>query len=209
MLSESAGSSFCVMGVSSNSKVFLSDKDLKGGNNMDPEVGLLVRPALEKIHKGECQTSTQEDHQLVRLKQLSVQERDQQKGDKDHHQEEQKQRSDITVSKPVSVSPLNLKIEIPSYLGSENDDSSNDGFKTPTSSDHKIPVILECPGAPRKTKSGPATKRKACRRRIVLDLSKELESLFPVPYVVDLGGGVVNKRVKQCSGTDSKTWHMG
>jgi len=30
------------MGVSLNSKVFLSDKDLKGGNNMDPKMGLLV-----------------------------------------------------------------------------------------------------------------------------------------------------------------------
>lgn len=172
---------------------------------MDQEVGLLVIPTMEKIHK-ECETLTQEDHhQLIRLKQLSVQE--QEVDDKDHHrrhQEEQKQHNNFIVTN-VSVSPLNLKIEIPSNVRSDQndvDDCSNEGFKTPTSSDHKIPVILECPGAPKKTKPKPDTKRKACRRRIMLDLSTDLESLFPMPYVV-------NKRVKQCSGNDSKTCHKG
>ncbi|KAG4380925.1 hypothetical protein AAZX31_15G037900 [Glycine max] len=194
MFSESGSSSFCFMGVSSNSKVFLSDKDLKGViNNTDHhEVGLLV-------HKEGCQSLIQEDHQIIRLKQLSVQQRDQEEGDNkdDHHQEEQKQRRNnmIVTAKPVCP-PINLKLEIPySRVGSENDD---DGLKTPTSSDHKIPVILECPGAPKKTKSKPDTKRKECRPRIVLDLSKDLESLFPMPHAVDvLGGGLKNKRVKQ------------
>ncbi|XP_020224661.1 uncharacterized protein LOC109806611 [Cajanus cajan] len=184
------------MGVSSNSKVFLSDKG--ASNNMDQEMSLLVRPAVEIQHQ-EFQSLVQEDHQLVRLKQLSVQERDHHHHH--HHQEERNQRNAIS-----------LKIEIPSHVGSKNDDdddSSNEGFKTPTSSDHKIPAILECPGAPKKTKPRAATKRKACRRRIVLDLSKDLESLFPMPCVVDLGHGLMHKRVKQCSGTDSKTWHKG
>ncbi|KAL2332127.1 hypothetical protein Fmac_019708 [Flemingia macrophylla] len=181
-----SGSSFCFMGLSSNSKVFLSDKDLKGSNNMDPEMGLLVRPSIE-IHNQEFQSLIREDHhdQLIRLKQLSVQERDHHH---DQHQEEQqKQRNAIS-----------LKIEIPSHVGSKNDDSTNEGLKTPTSSDHKIPVILECPGAPRKAKTKPATKRKACRQRVVLDLSKDLESLLDMPCAVDLGRGVIsNKRVKQ------------
>lgn len=146
---------------------------------MDQEVGLLVRPnTMEKIHKEECQTLTQQDHhQLIRLQHLSVQE---QEDNKDHrHHEEQ-------VTKP-----LNLKIEIPSK--DDDEDYMNEGLKTPTSSDHKIPMILECPGAPKKTKTRPATKRKACGRRIVLDLSQDLESLFPMPY------GFINKRVKHCS----------
>ncbi|KAG4961348.1 hypothetical protein AAZX31_13G317000 [Glycine max] len=180
MFSESGSSSFCFMGVSSNSKVFLSDKDLKGViNNMDP-----------LVHKEGCQTLIQEDHQLIRLKQLSVQQ-------EEEEEEEKQQRNSNIILTTKPVCPINLKLEIPSssYVGSENDD---DGLKTPTSSDHKIPVILECPCAPKKTKSKPAgTKRKSCRPRIVLDLYNDLESLFPVPYGVDLGGGVMNKRVKQ------------
>lgn len=180
MFSESGSSSFCFMGVSSNSKVFLSDKDLKGViNNMDP-----------LVHKEGCQTLIQEDHQLIRLKQLSVQQ-------EEEEEEEKQQRNSNIILTTKPVCPINLKLEIPSssYVGSENDD---DGLKTPTSSDHKIPVILECPGAPKKTKSKPDTKRKECRPRIVLDLSKDLESLFPMPHAVDvLGGGLKNKRVKQ------------
>ncbi|KAK7272073.1 hypothetical protein RJT34_28455 [Clitoria ternatea] len=165
------------MGMSSNSKVF----------NMDPELGLSVRSTME-IHKEECQISTRDqdqNHQLMKLKQLTVQERD--------HKEE-------------PLPPFTLKVEIPST----HDDDSEEGFKTPTSSDHKIPAILECPGAPKKTKSRPATKRKAsCRRRIALDFSMELEPLFPTSSVVDLGGGFINnKRVKRCTGTESKTWAL-
>ncbi|XP_061358619.1 cyclin-dependent protein kinase inhibitor SMR3-like [Gastrolobium bilobum] len=111
------------------------------------------------IHEKECQTSIQqEQHEIV--KQLSVQERDQRE-DKDHQEEQKQQQNNIIVAVPVAPS---------SYVGSENY-----GFKTPTSSDHKIPMILECPGAPRK----PATKvmkRKACNPRIVRNLSKEFES---------------------------------
>ncbi|CAJ1955738.1 unnamed protein product [Sphenostylis stenocarpa] len=163
------------MGVSSNPKIFLSDKDLKGPNLVDPELALFI----------------QEDRHLVKLKHLSLQETLQ--------KEDQNQHNNIIVTKPVC--PITLKLDIPSsYVGSENDDDSfDDGYTTPTSSDNKIPLILQCPGAPKKTKPKPATKRKACRRRVVLDLSQDLESLFPVPYVVDLGGGGgVNKRVKHC-----------
>ncbi|WVZ20844.1 hypothetical protein V8G54_008166 [Vigna mungo] len=67
------------MGVSSNPKVFLSDKDLKGANFVDPELGLLVP------NEG-CQIFIQEDHHLFKLKHLSVQERHQQQQDnKDRH----------------------------------------------------------------------------------------------------------------------------
>lgn len=52
-------------------------------------------------------------------------------------------------------------------------DNNNDGFKTPTSSDHKIPPILECPGAPCKKKTiitkTPMKRKPLCRKRIVFD----------------------------------------
>jgi len=52
-------------------------------------------------------------------------------------------------------------------------DNNNDGFKTPTSSDHKIPPILECPGAPCKKKTiitkTPMKRKPPCRKRIMFD----------------------------------------
>ncbi|GMJ10733.1 hypothetical protein HRI_004742500 [Hibiscus trionum] len=79
------------------------------------------------------------------------------------------------------------------------DDENDDGFKTPTCLDHKIPAILKCPPAPRKLKSLPiiSAKRKASRRRILLDFTKEMESLFPPPLLADLGNKI--KKVRQGS----------
>lgn len=62
-------------------------------------------------------------------------------------------------------------------------EEDNDGFRTPTSLDHRIPVVAkQCPPAPRKPK--PSLKRKASQSsfsscRHPLDLSKEVELLFP------------------------------
>ncbi|CAA2973197.1 Hypothetical predicted protein [Olea europaea subsp. europaea] len=57
---------------------------------------------------------------------------------------------------------------------------SDDGFKTPTSLDHKIPVIEQCPPAPKKTRAQPSTstKRKASPRTLQFDYSTEVESMF-------------------------------
>ena len=75
----------------------------------------------------------------------------------------------------------------------EDDDN---GFKTPTSLEHKIPESLRCPMAPRKPKSRPMMKRKAVeRQRLFLDLSSEIQSLFPADFLVGLGGKM--KRVRQ------------
>ncbi|XP_028783498.1 cyclin-dependent protein kinase inhibitor SMR3 [Neltuma alba] len=68
-------------------------------------------------------------------------------------------------------------------------DDDNDGFRTPTSLDHRIPEAKQCPAPPRKPK--PSLKRKAasdttsftssssssCRRN-PLDLSREVELLL-------------------------------
>ncbi|KAF6171907.1 hypothetical protein GIB67_011804 [Kingdonia uniflora] len=72
-------------------------------------------------------------------------------------------------------------------------DDGNDGFRTPTSLDKRIPVKLQCPPAPKKIKSMPSRKRKSSTTfyssRIVLD--KEVELLFKP---VDLGRKI--KKVK-------------
>ncbi|GKV30004.1 hypothetical protein SLEP1_g38871 [Rubroshorea leprosula] len=61
---------------------------------------------------------------------------------------------------------------------------NDEGFRTPTSQDHRIPVVKECPPAPRKPKP-PSRKRKASpntgTRLQLLDLTEEVESLFPKP----------------------------
>ncbi|KAL9262472.1 UNC93-like protein [Drosera capensis] len=61
-----------------------------------------------------------------------------------------------------------------------DDDEGNDGFRTPTSSEHKIPEIRSCPPAPRKTmlhrRPALRTRRKIMSRstrRVLLDVSKE------------------------------------
>ncbi|RDX87548.1 Cyclin-dependent protein kinase inhibitor SMR3, partial [Mucuna pruriens] len=67
------------------------------------------------------------------------------------------------------------------------EEDEEDGFKTPTSLDHKVSVPSQCPPAPRKIK--PSLKRKApyynhCNCRHPLDLSKEVfELLFPTQQV--------------------------
>lgn len=74
-------------------------------------------------------------------------------------------------------------------LGEFKLDDDDDGFRTPTSLDHKIPVIQKCPPAPRKPKSLPSTKRKASsnRRQLLFDVSDEMELLFPPTLLSDLG----------------------
>ncbi|KAJ4971978.1 hypothetical protein NE237_005077 [Protea cynaroides] len=74
-------------------------------------------------------------------------------------------------------------------------EDEDEGFRTPTSLDHRIPVIKQCPPAPRKPKSSFLTKRKASsssssatrRQLFLLDLSQEIESLFPLALQADLG----------------------
>ncbi|XP_073275388.1 uncharacterized protein [Primulina huaijiensis] len=59
----------------------------------------------------------------------------------------------------------------------------DDGFKTPTSSDHKIPAITQCPPPPRKIRTQPSkSKRKAstdrARRNLRFDELVEVGSIF-------------------------------
>jgi hypothetical protein len=152
-----------------NSQIFFSEKDPN-----PKEFNFLVRPTLELGDDGE--TVPQELHQEKEV------------------EDEGKQEDKCEISVPT------LKIKFPSLGAFQIEDSDHgDGSKTPTSSDCKIPVIFQCPPAPRKPKSLPSTKRKSPRRRVLLDLSNEVETLFPPALAANLGGKI--KKVRQ--GNDS------
>ncbi|KAG6762155.1 hypothetical protein POTOM_032642 [Populus tomentosa] len=153
--------SFSLMGLS-NSEMFFSEKDL---NPM--EFNFLVRSALEL--GDDCEIVPQELHQEKEV------------------EEEEKQEDECEISVPT------LKIKLPSVEAFQIEDDKDDddgGFRTPTSLDRKIPVIFQCPPAPRKPKSLPSAKRKSPQRRVLLDLSNEIESLFPPALAGDLGGKI-------------------
>ncbi|XP_047979021.1 cyclin-dependent protein kinase inhibitor SMR12-like [Salvia hispanica] len=69
-----------------------------------------------------------------------------------------------------------------------------EGFTTPTSLDHKIPAIAQCPPPPGKTRTWyPTLKRPEFRRRLLFFTAAEIESLFLSP----ISGGVVNVEEKK------------
>ncbi|GLU11624.1 hypothetical protein SLE2022_283580 [Rubroshorea leprosula] len=136
------------------------------------EFDLLVRPALQFPDDQECETAPSQDVEEARY----------------------------TEGDDRKLSLLELEIKAPS-LDLQND-GNGEGLKTPTALDHRIPAKLKCPPAPRKPKSLPSAKRKeVLRRRILLDLTKEIESLFPPALRADLGNKI--KKVRQ--GTDEVT----
>lgn len=81
---------------------------------------------------------------------------------------------------------------------SSSDDDDDDGFRTPTSLDHKIPVITHCPTPPRKII--PSRKRKLVSprilrpRKLLLDLSEEVDSMFPQALQQDIGRKIKKAR---------------
>ncbi|KAH1123370.1 hypothetical protein J1N35_006530 [Gossypium stocksii] len=88
-----------------------------------------------------------------------------------------------------------------------NDDGDDDGFKTPTSLDHKIPVMKQCPPAPRKPKPLSSNKRKPSsppssggdRNLLKIDFAKEVESLFPSDVLADIHRKVKKARKEDCN----------
>ncbi|CAI9779047.1 unnamed protein product [Fraxinus pennsylvanica] len=92
--------------------------------------------------------------------------------DDTHHKEEEEEEFKAIFSSRESEKPCLAQSQVEEY---------DEGFKTPTSSDHKISVVKQCPAAPRKTRS--STKRKSSpariRRSLQLDVSAEIESMFP------------------------------
>jgi hypothetical protein len=169
MYSEFKSLSF--MGVS-DSQMFLSEKDLHA-----MELNFLVRPTLE--------FQDDQDHGLHKKPETLKEE--------EEGEEEEENKCKISV-----VPSLEL-IKIPSVAEFRDDvEDDDDGFKTPTSLDHKIPVIRPCPPPPRKPKTITLTKRKAARQRILLDLSNDIEALFPPALLVDLSGKTrKSKKIRQ------------
>jgi hypothetical protein len=90
------------------------------------------------------------------------------------------------------LNQIEVSSKTPSSSSEDDDDEKKeeeeeeDGFRTPTSLDHKISVIT-CPPTPKKIKVQ-SLKRKAAAagsynscRQLPLDLSKEVELLFQPP----------------------------
>ncbi|GFZ13246.1 hypothetical protein Acr_23g0016310 [Actinidia rufa] len=83
-----------------------------------------------------------------------------------------------------------------------DDDDDNDGFKTPTRSDQRIPRIPQCPPAPRKPKSCPCMRKRKSTpsQKTLIHVSNEvIESLFAPILVEDLGGKMI-KKVRSVNG---------
>ncbi|XP_021278755.1 cyclin-dependent protein kinase inhibitor SMR3-like [Herrania umbratica] len=177
----------------SNSDKFLSEKD----PSSTMEFNCSVRPPLES-QKDQCQTAPLQD----------ADDEPQQKEERVPKEQDQQQQ-EVEDKYMLEVSPV--KSKLPS-LGEFNvhedgevhekgavhengDEENNDGFKTPTSLDHKIPSLLKCPPAPRRPGYLQAPKRKDnIPQTILLDLTKEIEALFPPAFLADLGKKIKKAR---------------
>ncbi|CAK8541608.1 unnamed protein product [Lathyrus sativus] len=72
----------------------------------------------------------------------------------------------------------------------KDEEEDEDGFRTPTTLDHKI-TVLTCPPAPKKTKQSLKRRAVYCNcRQLPLDLSKEVELLLQTQHIpfTDLHG---------------------
>ena len=146
-------------------------------NNEEKELNFLSkrRPMLEFQKESHATTSRDTD---------PPQQLQEQGAKSEVHDENQEERNNIL--DPNSIEKPSLEaVLMETYVVGDDDD----GFKTPTSLDHKIP-ITKCPPAPRKPKPFLSRKRKAsppkARTILQLDLSPEIEAVFPSTIVVDL-----------------------
>ncbi|KAE8728005.1 armadillo/beta-catenin repeat family protein [Hibiscus syriacus] len=148
------------------------------------ELSLLVRPPSE-FQEDECQIASNFQDVIV--------------DDDDESTQQQQQKQELVLDEDGEKGKLKLPCSGEFNVG---EDGNDDGFKTPTCLGQRIPASLKCPPAPRKPKYVPiiSSKRKAVRRRILLDLTKEMECLFPPALLADLGNKI--KKVRQ--GSDFK-----
>ncbi|KAG6643172.1 uncharacterized protein LOC122275413 [Carya illinoinensis] len=104
--------------------------------------------------------------------------------DREKKGEEEEEDQDCDVSVPVVVCE---RLSLGELVKVEEDD---DGFKTPTSLDNKIPAIKQCPPAPRPNKQLPMKRAKSSivlkKTPQPLNLLEEVEALFPLRIVSDL-----------------------
>ncbi|GMH10159.1 hypothetical protein Nepgr_012000 [Nepenthes gracilis] len=125
-------------------------------------------------------------------------------------QQKQKQAEEDSKLQTVRGSSSTKSHETMRSLGElqEVDDAtSNDGFRTPTSLDHKIPEIRPCcPPPPRKLMPKQSRKRKFSDPEIrsgrhsisssnrLLDLTVEVESMFPPLLQANIGRKIKKAR---------------
>ncbi|KAF5476025.1 hypothetical protein F2P56_007772 [Juglans regia] len=96
---------------------------------------------------------------------------------------EEEEDQDCDVSVPAVVCK---RLCLGELVKVEEDD---DGFKTPTSLDNKIPGIKQCPPAPRPNKQLPMKRKSSIvlkKPPQPLNLLEEIEALFPLRIVSDL-----------------------
>ncbi|KAI9392393.1 hypothetical protein POPTR_006G084700v4 [Populus trichocarpa] len=145
-------------------------------NNEEKELNFLSkRPMLEFQKESHATTSRDSD---------PPQQLQEQEAKSEVHHESQEECNNTL--DPNSIEKPSLEaVLMETYVVGDDDD----GFKTPTSLDHKI-SITKCPPAPRKPNSFLSRKRKAsppkARTILQLDLSQEIEAVFPSTIVVDL-----------------------
>ncbi|KAB1224099.1 hypothetical protein CJ030_MR2G023209 [Morella rubra] len=108
-----------------------------------------------------------------------------------HHQKEQEKGHEMKRE-------LHSEVKVPSEvcervsLGETMVEEDDDGFRTPTSVDHKIPVVTKCPPAPKLRRTMSLKRKEYSTANIsrgleLLNLSAdEIESLFPYHFLVDL-----------------------
>ncbi|GAA0146055.1 hypothetical protein LIER_06097 [Lithospermum erythrorhizon] len=116
-----------------------------------------------------------------------------------NEEEERKQEKQTSMQKEgrtqhdeSSVSCLKIITNMPSF---QEGDEEDDQCTTPTSKDNKIQLIF--PPTPKKAKTLPSAKRKRCnsKRMLLLDCSKQIEAVFPLPdFLADLGGKIKKVR---------------
>ncbi|KAG6769467.1 hypothetical protein POTOM_025104 [Populus tomentosa] len=145
-------------------------------NNEEKELNFLSKRPVLEFQKGSHAATSRDSDPPQQL-----QEQEAKSEVHDENQEECNNTSDPnTIEKPSLEAVL-----METYVVGDDDD----GFKTPTSLDHKI-SITKCPPAPRKPKPFLSRKRKAslpkARTILQLDLSQEIEALFPSTIAVDL-----------------------
>ncbi|KAL0375207.1 UNVERIFIED_CONTAM: hypothetical protein Sradi_3436400 [Sesamum radiatum] len=100
--------------------------------------------------------------------------------DDDQNQKKKEQLEEIKNDKETDDKATVSSRESEKQIAEEDDD----GFKTPTTSDHRIPATTQCPPAPKKPRPQTSKlKRKAspppgARRSLQFDASTEVESIF-------------------------------
>ncbi|KAK9940485.1 hypothetical protein M0R45_017144 [Rubus argutus] len=168
---------------SKNAQMLVSGKD--GGD------ALSLNPLGFKLFVREF-----DDRQGCQITRSNSNRDDKEEEDSEIHQREEEKQEDN-----FDMFASSLKVNIPSAEESRGLEDDDEGLKTPTSMDQKITVSLKSPPpAPRKPKSLPLKKRKANRHpRLLLDLSSEIESLFPPVVLADLGGGKIKKKARHAS----------